>query len=323
MKQRIPGWSQALDTTLLFILAFLLVMGTAIQAAPKKAKAPVKGKATKTATKTTAKKTVSGPVLGNVTINGNGGRVVITLVTSGQPRFKAFQLEDPYRLVVHILGASTQLKDTQFREMDPLKGVRYGVWSDKPERVQSVVFDMTGLATFQARQAPNYIQLVLTGVNASFPDWIALPGGPDTTGAALATAVNGKVPPPLPADSLRNGMPVSGLVSTELQRKFVDYDDGGRRDPFVEILQKTGVEFGQMPLPRLDELRAVGVSGRPGDYVAFMEDPQGFGYALREGTPIRDGKVVKITPLGVTFLISEGDWSRQITVVIPKNEDKQ
>ena len=71
------------------------------------------------------------------------------------------------------------------------------------------------------------------------------------------------------------------------------YSSFGAPDPFRALV---GGEFEPYDgLVDLHAARLVGVLWRGAEYVAIVQDMQGFGYNLRPGDPVRNGSVVSVT----------------------------
>jgi hypothetical protein len=100
------------------------------------------------------------------------------------------------------------------------------------------------------------------------------------------------------------------------------YTSLGRRDPFGSLLNGEFMGDGEPGLVDVGNLKLVGIAWDQADRFAMVEDPRGFGYALREGDPVRSGKVLRINRTAVTFLQSMGGESNTITIELPMQEGK-
>jgi hypothetical protein len=100
------------------------------------------------------------------------------------------------------------------------------------------------------------------------------------------------------------------------------YTSLGRRDPFGSLLSGEFVGDGEPGLVDVGNLKLVGIAWDQADRFAMVEDPRGFGYALREGDPVRSGKVLRINRTSVTFLQTMGGESNTITIELPMQEGK-
>ena len=82
--------------------------------------------------------------------------------------------------------------------------------------------------------------------------------------------------------------------SLALREKKYFYGSYGMRDPFRALV---GGDF-QPELQELVDLHTVQLVGmlwEDDEYIAIVQDAQGFGYALRPGDPVRNGVVVSVT----------------------------
>jgi len=80
----------------------------------------------------------------------------------------------------------------------------------------------------------------------------------------------------------------------DLREKKHFYGSYGMRDPFRALV---GGDF-QPELQELVDLHTVQLVGmlwEDDEYIAIVQDGQGFGYALRPGDPVRNGVVVSVT----------------------------
>jgi hypothetical protein len=168
---------------------------------------------------------------------------------------------------------------------------------------------------------------------------------PGTTPAKTAAAANAKSAAPIPAaagltppssqsvpatagaaktaGAQRGGGPAAApfIDPTERLSSWVRepylYTSLGRRDPFGSLLNGEFVGDGEPGLVDVGNLKLVGIAWDQADRFAMVEDPRGFGYALREGDPVRGGRVLRINRTGVTFLQTMGGESNTITIELP------
>jgi hypothetical protein len=126
---------------------------------------------------------------------------------------------------------------------------------------------------------------------------------------ALAPAPGAADPGADPTDRL------SGWV-----REPYHYASLGRRDPFGSLLQGDFVGDGEVGLPDIGGLRLVGIAWDENDHFAMVEDGRGFGHVLREGDPVRGGRVLRIDRGSVTFVQSMAGDSNTITLELPIRE---
>lgn len=101
------------------------------------------------------------------------------------------------------------------------------------------------------------------------------------------------------------------------QRESLVYLDEGRRDPFIPVSEEMDIEFGEMPLPAVENLRLVGTLGDHEGFKALLEDDAGFGYLLRSGDKVKNGFVVNVFKDKIFFQVEEYGWSRVISLELP------
>jgi hypothetical protein len=94
-----------------------------------------------------------------------------------------------------------------------------------------------------------------------------------------------------PADLL---LPAEDTAPQALREKQFFYGSFGMRDPFRSLV---GGDFepAEQELVDLHTVQLVGMLWEDEEYVAIVQDAQGFGYALSPGDPVRNGVVVSVT----------------------------
>ena len=105
-----------------------------------------------------------------------------------------------------------------------------------------------------------------------------------------------------------------------LDKKTLRYSSFGRRDPFIP-LKNTEVDG-----ISIDEIRLVGIVWDDQAPLVLLEDVRvdGVSYTLREGDPIINGKVYKITRKEVIFEVTEFGVPRKFSMPLPdSNEEEQ
>jgi hypothetical protein len=112
--------------------------------------------------------------------------------------------------------------------------------------------------------------------------------------------------------------PTDRLAS--FQRKPYHYASLGRRDPFASLVSGDFISDGEVGLVDIGSIRLVGIAWDEIDRFAMVEDARGFGHALREGDPIRGGKVLRIDRQSVTFVQTLGGDSNTVTIELPIQE---
>ncbi len=104
-----------------------------------------------------------------------------------------------------------------------------------------------------------------------------------------------------------------------LDKKTLRYSSFGRRDPFIP-LKNTEVDG-----VSIDEIRLVGIIWDEKSPLVLLEDVRvdGVSYTLREGDPIINGKVLKITRKEVIFQVSEFGVTRRFSMPLPDLNDEK
>lgn len=118
--------------------------------------------------------------------------------------------------------------------------------------------------------------------------WVTSAGAEEAPRLANVVGTLAEKPPAAAAEDTSAPLPVSLRENTYFYASF------GTRDPFKSLL---GGDFE----PRLQELvdlhsaELVGVVWEPDEILAMVQDAQGFGYSLRPGDAVKNGKVTSIT----------------------------
>ena len=103
------------------------------------------------------------------------------------------------------------------------------------------------------------------------------------------------------------------------ERSKIAYHTGGRRDPF-EALLAIGTGFNSAALPDVGTLRLVGLLHDVRESMGLFEDANGFGYILRKGDRVKNGRLTKLTQTRAYFQLSEFGWSRSVQLDLMKSE---
>ena len=116
-----------------------------------------------------------------------------------------------------------------------------------------------------------------------------------------------------PVASLTTLPPLKG-PSAELvpQRSKVVYHTEGRRDPFLALLQSGG--YNAAALPDVSNLRLVGLLHDVHESWGLFEDANGFGFILKKGDRVKNGRLTKIKNNRAFFRLTEFGWSRSVQV---------
>ena len=119
-------------------------------------------------------------------------------------------------------------------------------------------------------------------------------------------------PTPVPLDSARKpAVPADTAHQVLINREVFDYDAGGRRDPFVSLMNTSELR------PLITELKLVAVAFDPvgGNSVAVLRDlTSKEQYRVRVGQTLGRMRVAAIHEKEVVFTIEEFGFSRQETL---------
>ncbi len=112
-------------------------------------------------------------------------------------------------------------------------------------------------------------------------------------------------------------------LETFPKRKMVQYRSYGRRDPFSPLIgEKKVTEFGQVPIPSIENLKLVGILQDLDGSKALLEDNQGYGYIMEPGDRVKNGSVILVDEDRVVFQIQEYGWSRNVALDLYNIENK-
>ena len=136
-------------------------------------------------------------------------------------------------------------------------------------------------------------------------------------GAAAGKApasVPGRASPPVAPVVPGTGTSPTALATSPLPQEAYTYEAGGRRDPFVNLLN------GGVSVPRAASQRAEGVAGLAVNeiavrglaqmsdrIVALVQGPDGRNYSVHQGDKLADGTVKSITKEGLVIMQDVND----------------
>jgi hypothetical protein len=141
---------------------------------------------------------------------------------------------------------------------------------------------------------------------------IALVALPGASLLAQGRPTSASKPTPVPIDSARKpAVPADTAHQVLINREVFDYDTGGRRDPFVSLMNTSELR------PLITELKLVAVAFDPvgGNSVAVLRDlTSKEQYRVRVGQTLGRMRVAAIHEKEVVFTIEEFGFSRQETL---------
>lgn len=112
--------------------------------------------------------------------------------------------------------------------------------------------------------------------------------------AGTATAAGRMAP--APATAVTGEIPKSVDASVLFAREHYEYVGGGRRDPFLSLLDgRFQTHTGDGSLVDVGDIHLVGIMWGSSDKFALVEDSRGHGYVLRVGDPVLNGYISGIS----------------------------
>ena len=95
-------------------------------------------------------------------------------------------------------------------------------------------------------------------------------------------------------------------------REKIEYQSGGRRDPFKPLFEEEKKQEDEMPLLQIDDATLVGIMLGSGGGLALVRDAEGRTYVLREGSKIKNGYLRRIQSDKVIFNVSKYERYRRV-----------
>lgn len=152
------------------------------------------------------------------------------------------------------------------------------------------------------------------------------PGAPNASPAATGTAGPG------PQLSLADNPELAGRLAREKEaadeekkriepeENRVTYNSYGRRDPFIPVEQ--GVSDNGIDI---DQMKVVGIIWQASQPMAVLEHSKesGISFTVKEGDPVHNGRVARISHDAVTFDISEYGISRSYSLRLVSSNAKE
>jgi hypothetical protein len=106
----------------------------------------------------------------------------------------------------------------------------------------------------------------------------------------------------------------------ELRRNEYFYQSYGKADPFKVLVQGKYQQLESSDLVDIGSGHLVGIMWGPDDQFALVEDGNGFGYILRVGDPVQNGRVVSIRKNSLTAKITLYGITSTVTLKLEKTE---
>ena len=99
------------------------------------------------------------------------------------------------------------------------------------------------------------------------------------------------------------------------------YQSHGKNDPFTVLVSGDFEKSQASDLVDLNSARMVGVMWGQDDRFALVEDGEGFGYILRVGDRVRNGRVVSIRKNSLTARVTLYGITNQVVLKLEKTEE--
>jgi len=106
----------------------------------------------------------------------------------------------------------------------------------------------------------------------------------------------------------------------EIRRNEFFYQSYGKNDPFRSLVDGDFEKMTGNELVEVSSARLVGVMWSENDRFALVEDGEGFGYILRVGDRVRNGRVVSIRKTALTARITLYGITSSIVLRLEKTE---
>ena len=143
--------------------------------------------------------------------------------------------------------------------------------------------------------------------------------------AALMTLTMAPAPQASAADDDGGGTSPSQEAGARLDAVRTNeffYQSYGRNDPFKQLVDGQYEQSGAGELVDANSARLVGVMWNAEDQFALVEDGEGFGYILRVGDRVRNGRVVSIREDRLTARLTLYGISNTVVLKLEKPEAK-
>lgn len=98
------------------------------------------------------------------------------------------------------------------------------------------------------------------------------------------------------------------------------YQSYGKDDPFQILVDGEYEQISAMELVDMNSAHLVGVMWGQEDRFALVEDGEGFGYILRVGDPVRNGRVVSIRKSSLTARVTLYGITNKVVLKLEKTE---
>lgn len=153
---------------------------------------------------------------------------------------------------------------------------------------------------------------------AAKPGAVPVPGTP---AAALPGAPGTALPVGTAAGATE--IPKSLDASVLFARDQYTYTSGGRRDPFLSLLDGKFQGSGDGALIDVGDIHLVGIMWGASDKFALVEDSRGHGYVLRVGDPVVNGYISGISKTELQIVQNAFGESQSMSIKLKPKEGDQ
>ena len=122
-----------------------------------------------------------------------------------------------------------------------------------------------------------------------------------------------------PAEAMSPSQEARARIN-EIRRNEFFYQSYGRSDPFRSLVQGDFEQHAASELVDISSARLVGVLWGEDDRFALVEDGEGFGYILRVGDRVRNGRIVSIRKSTLTAKITLYGITSSVVLKLEKTE---
>lgn len=148
----------------------------------------------------------------------------------------------------------------------------------------------------------------------------AVAGGQPDLAAALDEALLGDDAAALAAADAASPSQEAAAKMQEIRRNEFFYQSYGKADPFKTLVAGKFEELAGGDLVDIGAAQLVGVMWGEDDQFALVEDGSGFGYILRVGDPVLNGRVVSIRKNMLTAKVTLYGITSTVTLKLERTE---
>lgn len=172
---------------------------------------------------------------------------------------------------------------------------------------------------------------VLAALCAALPAAAADEAAPAVAQAATVAGDEAAIPaeaattpataPGSPADASQSPSQISADRINAIRANEYFYQSYGKGDPFATLVSGQFQQTGAAELVDVNSASLVGVMWGQDDRFALVEDGEGFGYILRVGDQVRNGRVVSIRKNSLTAQVTLYGISSNVVLKLDNLEE--